>query len=261
MRRPGLIPARAGNTLKDDHHAGLTGAHPRSRGEHLSPSSSMLVPPGSSPLARGTRCSLSSRAFGSGLIPARAGNTDGVDTTAGQPRAHPRSRGEHGITCAEYEDLAGSSPLARGTPRGLCRKCVRPGLIPARAGNTSSSDVVGRSRRAHPRSRGEHGFLLWCGVGGLGSSPLARGTPSAGRKKPVRPGLIPARAGNTPVPPDGGVGEWAHPRSRGEHSMRRLPLRPYRGSSPLARGTPIFAAMIYFAVGLIPARAGNTTHT
>ena len=91
---------------------------------------------GSSPLARGTReIELIYRA-GSGLIPARAGNTWIVKPARSPPWAHPRSRGEHLADPNRKEAEMGSSPLARGT-----RLVSEPlpgghGLIPARAGNT-----------------------------------------------------------------------------------------------------------------------------
>ena len=71
-------------------------------------------------------------------------------------RAHPRSRGEH--TGKTMTDLIveGSSPLARGTRNWGERAPVDAGLIPARAGNTISCPSPVCSRRAHPRSRGDH---------------------------------------------------------------------------------------------------------
>ena len=50
----GLIPARAGNTGIGRHTIKVTGAHPRSRGEHSLVQFSTRNVRGSSPLARGT---------------------------------------------------------------------------------------------------------------------------------------------------------------------------------------------------------------
>ena len=71
----GLIPARAGNTPPHHVQGKEPEAHPRSRGEHRLSSLPVKLPPGSSPLARGTRplTTLSQNLLG--LIPARAGNT------------------------------------------------------------------------------------------------------------------------------------------------------------------------------------------
>ena len=50
----GLIPARAGNTLRGNSKPPLSRAHPRSRGEHITPPVMISSLSGSSPLARGT---------------------------------------------------------------------------------------------------------------------------------------------------------------------------------------------------------------
>ena len=134
----------------------------------------------------------------------------------------------------------------------------RAGLIPARAGNTSSSVMRCTRSRAHPRSRGEHSTTSY-GLGfEPGSSPLARGTLLVLTLETAFFGLIPARAGNTfhavtsaPLP-------GAHPRSRGEHMYWLGVGIVALGSSPLARGTRATTICPLHPLGLIPARAGNT---
>ena len=49
-----FIPARAGNTRRDERACAGAAVHPRSRGEHRSARSPICSPSGSSPLARGT---------------------------------------------------------------------------------------------------------------------------------------------------------------------------------------------------------------
>ena len=91
-------------------------------------------------------------------------------------------------------------------------------LIPARAGNTTHTHILTLTRAAHPRSRGEHVVADTSQGAAVGSSPLARGTPSFWNGGRGRGRLIPARAGNTTYAyPVDGV-EAAHPRSRGEHN-------------------------------------------
>ena len=176
------------------------GAHPRSRGEHHRSKNFRMTVRGSSPLARGTRGHSCPSEVIFGLIPARAGNTCQDANHCRRGWAHPRSRGEHSKRSSARTRKRGSSPLARGT-RGDDDEFVGAGgLIPARAGNTLITLVCGAHERAHPRSRGEHyrcpgGLRL-----GLGSSPLARGTPRSDVGKFGGPGLIPARAGNTSAP-------------------------------------------------------------
>ena len=152
----------------------------------------------------------------------------------------------------------GSSPLARGTLFDGLKAVVENGLIPARAGNTSSPSMSSGMLRAHPRSRGEHVFLINCSSDGMGSSPLARGTPSPPPRYAPRLGLIPARAGNTSCAVNGGQRFGAHPRSRGEHMFPSTVTVEDMGSSPLARGTLSARILTLRRRGLIPARAGNT---
>ena len=132
----GLIPARAGNTHSVYRAGGNAGAHPRSRGEHLSRFLMRLRISGSSPLARGTRGKIKHAVAWAGLIPARAGNTPAGAAASAGGGAHPRSRGEHLPVIPNAARAAGSSPLARGTLSGWVACTVAGGLIPARAGNT-----------------------------------------------------------------------------------------------------------------------------
>ena len=254
----GLIPARAGNTLQPRHTRINTRAHPRSRGEHCPAPGRLAAVLGSSPLARGTLCRQFRVLVARGLIPARAGNTPELLDIPGTFGAHPRSRGEHEIQDYDGIPLGGSSPLARGTLTAILRACGRVGLIPARAGNTGeklySSGVAG----AHPRSRGEHIGAVYVSVSVVGSSPLARGTRFIPDALMQSSGLIPARAGNTRLIRSRVSEMRAHPRSRGEHSSRRLVIPSSLGSSPLARGTLEAHPRASACFGLIPARAGNT---
>ena len=172
--------------------------------------------------------------------------------------AHPRSRGEHYIMCAMPHYHPGSSPLARGTRKRTRAFPPYLRLIPARAGNTSTAAGTGVSMTAHPRSRGEHHRLDKVGMTSFGSSPLARGTRTVSTATPIALWLIPARAGNTRMFPDGVKPVAAHPRSRGEHVQDDYPARARHGSSPLARGTPDQRHLSFSTQRLIPARAGNT---
>ena len=154
-----------------------------------------------------------------GLIPARAGNTEHPYRLGCYVRAHPRSRGEHPGHPHRFRLTRGSSPLARGTRGTNQGETVATGLIPARAGNTPFGLGCKVSGGAHPRSRGEHFKASAHFAESAGSSPLARGTRLGWIRFRGDPGLIPARAGNTP-------GSWsritqnrAHPRSRGEHRL------------------------------------------
>ena len=172
-----LIPARAGNTNSIPKGCYAATAHPRSRGEHMRVTSAVVRRFGSSPLARGTRIQYRRDATRRRLIPARAGNTTMLMMISCTTAAHPRSRGEHLDLAVLRAEVAGSSPLARGTPRLSGVTCGGCRLIPARAGNTLCRFVAVERYQAHPRSRGEHTSESGPSSSGFGSSPLARGTP------------------------------------------------------------------------------------
>ena len=192
------------------------------------------------------------------FIPARAGNTLPYRRARAPAAVHPRSRGEHQAQVHEEVREDGSSPLARGTlarrrgPRAPLR------FIPARAGNTASGSKIITRSPVHPRSRGEHAGRGRAPGRRVGSSPLARGTPVTVFVTGPRRRFIPARAGNTsgtkPITRLSSV----HPRSRGEHRIHAVVLGQQRGSSPLARGTPLRAPPAGRWGRFIPARAGNT---
>ena len=71
-------------------------------------------------------------------------------------------------------------------------------------------------------------------------------------------GIIPALAGNTPIPSMRNSSTPDHPRSRGEYRCESLLFLPVEGSSPLSRGIRGRGERQDGAVGIIPALAGNT---
>ena len=253
-----FIPARAGNTVLRPLWLLMRPVHPRSRGEHFGWYTCRLFSVGSSPLARGTPRTDVPPVRNSRFIPARAGNT-AVLPCGGVPGAvHPRSRGEHAVLALPVGALAGSSPLARGTPEGVPHlvDCLR--FIPARAGNTPPPLRPSPHRPVHPRSRGEHVAPHLFLAEPIGSSPLARGTRNAEGAGGPGTRFIPARAGNTRKRKRLPKVTAVHPRSRGEHTASTLASGPSSGSSPLARGTRLREAKHYASIRFIPARAGNT---
>ena len=98
----------------------LSGAHPRSRGEHAEERPGIVA--------------------GAWLIPAHAGSTSTDIKVETITRAHPRSRGEHA------EERPG---IVAGA-----------WLIPAHAGSTPLRFGKRPANGAHPRSRGEHGCCV-----------------------------------------------------------------------------------------------------
>ena len=191
------------------------------------------------------------------LIPARAGNISFSHPSQGGGSAHPRSRGEHRPHERSFAPRLGSSPLARGTYGRVSFLLRDVRLIPARAGNISTSETRAAVRKAHPRSRGEHPFTANADSGEGGSSPLARGTFTLQENTEAAKRLIPARAGNMMRASSMRARNSAHPRSRGEHFVGCCPISSLHGSSPLARGTFKKPLNFFGDNRLIPARAGN----
>ena len=133
--RLGIIPARAGFTDVTGLPLVQARDHPRSRGVYATTSTTVVMPLGSSPLARGLPAARSPPASPAGIIPARAGFT---------------------VPCN-------------------CQLHTRSWIIPARAGFTHAELGHDQRQQDHPRSRGVYVLNATGSPEPVGSSPLARG--------------------------------------------------------------------------------------
>ena len=109
-----IIPACAGSTRPGAATPCRPADHPRMRGEHMPVRIYDVVPPGSSPHARGALPPLVAQAVVQGIIPACAGSTAQKSSVIIGLEDHPRMRGEHPPPIALPVGLPGSSPHARG---------------------------------------------------------------------------------------------------------------------------------------------------
>ena len=232
--------------------------HPRSRGVHCRSPAPSRRRKGSSPLARGPRFRVFLHPKDDRIIPARAGSTSPTHRPTSRAADHPRSRGVHFFVPFPLADYIGSSPLARGPLEHAICQLSDGGIIPARAGSTLSMPGLAKPGRDHPRSRGVHHLSPERATRSLGSSPLARGPPPLVSASPTPERIIPARAGSTAVRHLHRGAVEDHPRSRGVHQLGRDGNGDFTGSSPLARGPPVFARSVGAELGIIPARAGST---
>ena len=209
--------------------------HPRSRGVYGARAHGGHALVGSSPLARGLRPQPGEEVAEDGIIPARAGFTAHAGHQPGPAADHPRSRGVYCSRSSSGIRPAGSSPLARGLPvvekladwftgssplaRGLRpqpgEEVAEDGIIPARAGFTSSGPGPTSGRPDHPRSRGVYQCNASISGSPGGSSPLARGLRHTYLIFWPGERIIPARAGFTPRLRGGSRAHADHPRSRG----------------------------------------------
>ena len=138
-----IIPARAGFTGPAPPLSFCGEDHPRSRGVYWVWVARRAAAAGSSPLARGLRCSSSSCTGGARIIPARAGFTNHSQKGNRNEEDHPRSRGVYRVLAHYLRNIPGSSPLARGLPRPGQISAPPSRIIPARAGFTTGT----RARR------------------------------------------------------------------------------------------------------------------
>ena len=131
-------------------------------------------------------------------------------------------------------------------------------IIPADAGSTSKSSVIGFLSQDHPRGCGEHDMSSKIMSTNEGSSPRMRGAPPP--KYGQIPGcrIIPADAGSTCVTRKTSVRLQDHPRGCGEHLFPGRPLPFRRGSSPRMRGAPSLSLLFWLQRRIIPADAGST---
>ena len=113
----------------------------------------------------------------------------------------------------------------------------------------------------HPRSRGVYLGDNNSRVGGVGSSPLARGLLDDRLDVVEASRIIPARAGFTMVLTTITTQTRDHPRSRGVYDLIMPRYNRMYGSSPLARGLHWLNRHPRADVRIIPARAGFTPST
>ena len=256
--RTGLIPARAGKTVRVGSTSTTSGAHPRACGENPRSRADVEQVTGSSPRVRGKRRRTRWGVCGRGLIPARAGKTPGQGNWLVHGRAHPRACGENNPGAATTPPLPGSSPRVRGKRIAEWVEQKLSRLIPARAGKTPSRKCCPMSASAHPRACGENRAAVGKLVTQEGSSPRVRGKRRQNREGSHRARLIPARAGKTNRTASSRRAIRAHPRACGENSRTVDHDGDPDGSSPRVRGKLGRRQHGTIRQGLIPARAGKT---
>ena len=192
------------------------------------------------------------------IIPAYAGSTPAA-LPADQPGPdHPRIRGEHVGPQVPQAGFEGSSPHTRGAQRLSGTGRSGPRIIPAYAGSTVPFGPVKRTRRDHPRIRGEHAQGSCATSPSWGSSPHTRGAPPHQPPPVVGGRIIPAYAGSTPTRPDRASWVEDHPRIRGEHVPAELGVGDAGGSSPHTRGARPRPRGALAQARIIPAYAGST---
>ena len=215
-RKNRFIPAGAGNSNSYTDKSSKQTVYPRWRGKLPLRLMNDNKNGGLSPLARGTRSTITSKSAESRFIPAGAGNSVLSLPYIARISVYPRWRGEL-ISLLEYMSCAhGLSPLARGTQRHAGRAAIPPRFIPAGAGNSFSSSSIAVVLTVYPRWRGELLIRSSYSAPLAGLSPLARGTQHGRPYEIPVARFIPAGAGNSHPSRNNAFIFPVYPRWRGE---------------------------------------------
>ncbi len=159
-------------------------------------------------------------------------------------------------TVAAYMRM-GPSPRARGAVTAGILHDENEGTIPACAGSRRSRPSSRRSRRDHPRVRGEQGAMRPLQGQALGPSPRARGAEASTWSRSSCPRTIPACAGSRSRRRSAAASAGDHPRVRGEQPWPGVPCSWGPGPSPRARGAENPFLPTAVNGGTIPACAGS----
>ena len=176
----------------------------------LEPSGSSWVPPdgsifvfaiGSPPRVRGKERTVPEQRSGNGITPACAGKSSASSSSVHRSRDHPRVCGEKRKTGAVPAPLPGSPPRMRGKGEEGLRRCLSERITPAYAGKSLTLTVLASLSWDHPRVCGEKDLtterIHWF----RGSPPRMRGKGGATSDIILHPGITPAYAGKSPLPP------------------------------------------------------------
>ena len=155
IAKGGIIPARAGFTVRRPEHNSGEWDHPRACGVYFFGAGAVAGTEGSSPRVRGLRWCHPGLCQGMRIIPARAGFTPDANGPGKRLPDHPRACGVYVPVTITHLWPAGSSPRVRGLHSVMPSITPSWGIIPARAGFTSPD--TGQSQNSpgsSPRVRG-----------------------------------------------------------------------------------------------------------
>ena len=254
---PGSIPAHAGKPPRPDRVPRRIRVYPRACGETMGGRRVYSRPSGLSPRMRGNLLHQPFYIRIVGSIPAHAGKP-GCNRGLGLgPRVYPRACGETSCECVSASSLRGLSPRMRGNRRGHPVGGDARGSIPAHAGKPKLYDQYVTALGVYPRACGETPGIFSMSVMDRGLSPRMRGNLAGLRRRPPRPGSIPAHAGK----PNTGKSKASHtrvyPRACGETAATGASTRRSPGLSPRMRGNRGIPGAAVRGRGSIPAHAGK----
>ena len=192
-----------------------------------------------------------------GSIPARAGEPSPDANIAPGSRVYPRTCGGTETIEPPLGAWTGLSPHVRGNRSVSAGDCPGRGSIPARAGEPGACARTRSPRRVYPRTCG--GTIKVSSNPGdvVGLSPHVRGNLAQEIPDLVLGRSIPARAGEPPAHAAQSPGTGVYPRTCGGTFGDRRQTCWWTGLSPHVRGNLLQGQVHIYAIGSIPARAGE----
>ena len=175
-----------------------------------------------------------------------------------QRSVYPRVGGGNVCDRRRLRRLAGLSPRGRGKPFDERPFVSSERSIPAWAGETKSASESKSGRPVYPRVGGGNNFHCWRERTAEGLSPRGRGKLLAFCRCRRRRGSIPAWAGETELDTAPAIRLRVYPRVGGGNTAEAWLNLQSEGLSPRGRGKPPLDAAGAYAVGSIPAWAGET---
>ena len=154
MRRPGSIPAHAGEPHSQRAVAGRRSVYPRPRGGTAATDAAGDEVDGLSPPTRGNRALPPRRARLRRSIPAHAGEPPDRQPRYCGERVYPRPRGGTSTRRKPLFGSSGLSPPTRGNRVEPVRLRGLDGSIPAHAGEPAAPCPPAAGCRVYPRPRG-----------------------------------------------------------------------------------------------------------
>ncbi len=172
----GSIPAYAGEPKSASASDCAWRVDPRVSGRAVLPPASTNDAWGRSPLTRGSPGQGPAAGARAGSIPAYVGEPRRPCRPAARGEVDPRLRGGASDWSTVNARVMGRSPLTRGSLSHLLHRCCVVGSIPAYAGEPQQIQIFVFIETVDPRLRGGAVLPSATLAGGLGRSPLTRGS-------------------------------------------------------------------------------------
>ena len=192
-----IIPAHAGQTRRYCVWSCADPDHPRACGANGMGRLRSRRRIGSSPRMRGKHLAKNLLPFPARIIPAHAGQTSRESSTSSPASDHPRACGANCVRRGPACLCTGSSPRMRGKRSQSSLVTSSSRIIPAHAGQTSTTQARRACVSDHPRACGANVCWIDSIDVPIGSSPRMRGKQTGAKHRVRRDRIIPAHAGQT----------------------------------------------------------------